>query len=146
MNESISGSIGIMYRRNNGELEFLGVENAKTKNITFVSGAKEDNDFSEVDVLKREIHEELGLNTDKIEFYPTEFHHDFIFGEQKKERAGMHASYTIFLVDVTNIRETITHTKELRSIQWLSKDQVIEALSFPDLVELFLKATEKLSK
>ena len=93
--------------------------------------------------MNREIQEELGLQTE-IKLEPTKVRHEFVFGPNKKERAGQQGSYQVFLADITNISDLITHTEELRNIRWLGKDEVINSLSFPDLKEVFLKATENL--
>lgn len=139
------GSIGIIYRKNSGQLEFLIVENSKTKNITFVAGAKEENDKTPIDTLKREIKEELGSQIEEIKFEPTEVKHEFIFGPNKKERAGYSGSYQVFLIDATNIKNPISHTEELKNIKWLTKNEVINSLTFPDLKDVFIKATNNLS-
>jgi 8-oxo-dGTP pyrophosphatase MutT (NUDIX family) len=139
------GGIAILYARENGELKFLVVENAETKNITFVSGAKEDIDSSETDTMNREIVEELGLNTDNIKLEDTGVKQEFVFGPKKKERAGHKGSYTVFLGDVSDISSQISHTKELSGIKWMSKEEVLNRLTFPDLKDIFVKATEDLS-
>ncbi len=138
------GSIGILYRRISGGLEFLIVENSGTKNISFVSGAKEENDATEEDTLRREIKEELGLDGGGLEFQATTTRHEFVFGPQKKERAGQQGSYGVFLVDATRVDGPISHTQELRKIQWLDRGQVMNSLSFQDLKEVFEKATKDL--
>jgi len=138
------GSIGLIYRKKDGQLEFLVVENTKTKNITFVAGAKEENDNLLIDTVKREIKEELGWSTEKMKFEPTEVKHEFIFGPNKKERAGHPGSYQVFLIDSTNTENKNSFTEELKNIKWLSKNQVMDALTFPDLKEVFQKATNNL--
>ena len=137
------GGIAILYVRENEGTKFLVVENAETKNISFVSGAKEDSDNSELDAMHRELKEELG--TDKnINLEQTSVKHEFVFGPKKKERAGHKGSYSVFLADVTEIKTSISHTKELKNIEWLSKEEVLTRLTFEDLKEVFLKAAENL--
>ncbi len=144
MGKVFFGGLVILYRKNNDYLEFLVVENSKTKNITFVGGAKEDNDNSVIDGINREIYEELGLQPTLIKLRLTKTRHEFIFGGKKEERVGHRGSYQVFLADVTIISNSITHTKELRSIKWLKKNEVLDSLSFPDLKDVFLKATKNL--
>ncbi len=138
------GGIAILYRKNGGLLQFLVVQNSGTGNITFVSGAKEESDRSEMDALNRELQEELELS-EAVELQQTEVRHEFVFGPKKKDRAGSHGSYQVFLADVSGISDSITHTEELREIKWLSKDEVLDTLSFSDLKEVFIKAIENLS-
>lgn len=144
-NEKILGCIGLFYRKNNEQLEFLVVENSATGNITFVSGAKEDEDNSEIETMKRETGEELEIQTEKINFKPTEVRHEFIFGSSKKERAGLQGSYRVFIANITDMSDQILSTEELKSIRWLNEDEVLKTLSFPDLKEVFLKAINEIS-
>jgi len=137
------GAIVILYIKENNTTKFLVVENSETKNISFVSGAKEDFDNTDLDTIGRELKEELGVD-DNISLEPTEVKHEFIFGPKKKERAGYKGSYSVFLGDVTNIGTKIGHTKELSSIKWLTKEEVLKKLTFDDLKEVFLKATKGL--
>jgi 8-oxo-dGTP pyrophosphatase MutT (NUDIX family) len=137
------GGIAILYRKNNTQIEYLVVENAKTGNITFVAGAKEDQDKDELETIERELKEELGLEKN-IELHPTSVRHEFIFGEQKKDRAGCSGSYQVFLADVTNLTEGIYHTKELKNIKWMSKDEVLKSLTFEGLKEVFIQAIKNI--
>lgn len=143
--EKILGCIGVFYRKNNELLEFLVVENSAKGNITFVSGAKEDEDNSEIETMRRETEEELGIKTDNINFRPTGVRHEFIFGPNKKDRDGLSGSYQVFIADVTGVSDQISHTKELKSIKWLNKDEVLQTLSFPDLKEVFLEVLNEIS-
>lgn len=138
------GGIAVIHRNKDGRLEFLVVENAKTKNITFVSGAKEDSDESETDAINREIQEELGLLAGEIKFRPTGIRHEFIFGPSKKDRTGQRGSYEVFLADATNMNKPINHTTELKDAKWMSEEEVMNKLSFPDLKEVFLKVAKNL--
>ncbi|MFA5870839.1 MAG: NUDIX hydrolase [Candidatus Paceibacterota bacterium] len=138
------GGIAIIYRKNGSDLEFLVVENSKTKNISFVSGAKEELDNSEIDSIIREIKEELDFDIERSKLEPTETKHDFIFGSKKENRAGCRGLYQVFLVDASDISSSITHTEELRNIKWLKRNEVLETLSFPDLKSVFSEATKNL--
>lgn len=142
-NPEVLGGIAIFYRHRQDLVEFLVVKNATTGNITFVSGAKEDTDASEVDTIKREILEELELNIAIEILQPTNVRHRFIFGAKKKERAGLPGSYQVFLIDATNMISAIHDTAELK-VQWMNKDEALNALSFPDLKEVFLQAVRSI--
>ncbi|HEX8946898.1 MAG TPA: NUDIX domain-containing protein [Candidatus Paceibacterota bacterium] len=135
------GGIAMLYRMRGGEREYLVVENTETGNISFVSGAQEDTDASAEAGMQRELEEELSVRRGEIALTPTDVRHEFVFGPKKKERAGHPGSYQVFLADVTNISDSISHTKELRGVRWLRKDEVLDALTFPDVKDVFLKAT-----
>lgn len=140
----IPGGIAILYRQGASGREFLVVENAKTGNISFVSGSQEDSDTSTEEGMRRELEEELGVSRAAIALQPTGVRHEFVFGPNKPERAGHPGSYQVFLADVTQMSDSIAHTKELRNIRWLRKEEVAETLSFPDLRDVFLRATRDL--
>jgi 8-oxo-dGTP pyrophosphatase MutT (NUDIX family) len=137
------GGIAIIYTKENNEIKFLVAENSVTKNISFVSGAKEDTDNSVSDAMYRELQEELG-SSDDIKLEPTNVKHDFVFGPKKKERAGYNGSYSVFLADVTGNSSNISHTAELSNMKWLTKEEVLKNLTFDDVKEVFLKATQNL--
>ncbi len=94
------GGIAILYRRSEKGTEFLVVENVGTGNVSFVSGAQEESDVSETDAILRELHEELHIpeSLGEIRLSPTGVRHNFVFNAKKKERAGHHGSYEVFLV------------------------------------------------
>lgn len=140
----IRGGIAILYRQGTNKREFLVIENAGTGNISFVGGAQENADASEQAGIEREIEEELGVPRGRITLQPTDVRHEFVFGPNKPERAGHRGSYRVYLADVTATSDEISLTKELRSIRWLPREGVLEALSFPDLKDVFSRATEGL--
>ncbi len=143
MNESkkvFEGAITLFYMDTDRGRQYLVVENAKTGNLTFVSGAKEDEDSSLKDVALRENREELGIGSTNYELIPTDVRHEFIFGEKKKERAGHRGSYHVFVADMTNADVTnIAHTDELKSVKWMTEKEVLDILTFPDLKEVFIE-------
>jgi len=112
--------------------------------MSFVAGAQEDFDRTLVDTLKRETFEELGLRIADDIIQPTDIKQRFIFNSQKKERAGCHGSYQVFLINATNIKSAIVGTSELKEVQWLDQDAVLISLTFPDLREVFLQAIKNL--
>ena len=138
------GAITLFYKRVGNETRYLVVENAKTGNVTFVSGAEEDRDVSLIATATREIKEELGIEAREYALTPTTVWHNFIFDEKKKERAGHKGSYQVFVADLTNFAGNIAHTAELKQIKWMPAQEVLEALAFPDLKQIFVTASSKL--
>jgi 8-oxo-dGTP pyrophosphatase MutT (NUDIX family) len=136
--ESYSGSIIIFYKKDLEDVKYLIVENTKTGNITFVAGAQE-NDESLLETAIREVKEELNLDSNQYTLNPTDIYHNFIFEENKKERAGAKGSYRVFLADASNIKEIIP-TKELKIVWWKNKEGVLNSLSFSDLKDVFQQA------
>jgi len=138
------GAITVFYKKTNQEPLFLVVENTKTENISFVSGAKEDSDENLIESAQRENEEELGLDPEEYELEEVEVKHKFTFNEKKKERAGKQGSYQVFVSDLTDADFEIGHTEELKSTKWMTKKEVLDSLSFPDLKEVFLETIKKI--
>jgi 8-oxo-dGTP pyrophosphatase MutT (NUDIX family) len=139
------GAIAIFYKKIEGEPRFLVVQNTETGNISFVSGAEEDVDSGSLKAsAQREIEEELGLKSVEYKLIPTETRHEFIFGEKKKERAGHKGSYHVFLSDLSGLNEEVGHTGELKSVKWMTEEEVLNTLTFDDLKEVFKDATKNI--
>ena len=139
-----NGAIAILYKRNDGKINFLLNENKKNGNFTLISGAKEEFDKSLEDTAIREIKEELNLNPTDYILIPTAVKHEFIFGPNKPEREGQKGSYSVFLADVTDYSGKITHKEENRQVVWMIKSEATKKISFDDLREVFKKACEKI--
>ncbi len=133
----MNGVIVIFYRDRNDQREFLVVENAKTGNISFVSGGQEGEE-SLIETAQREIKEELDLNPIDYELVATDVVHEFIFGSNKPDREGQKGMYRVFLSDGTSLGD-ISYTDEITSISWKLKEDVLEEISFDDLKDVFIK-------
>lgn len=137
------GAIILFYKKTADELLFLVIKNAKTGNITFIGGAKEEDDRSLEQCAQREIEEELGLKPNEYELNPTGAKHEFVFGPNKPERAGHKGSYVIFSADASALGE-IRSTDELMEVRWLSEKEASESLSFTDLKKAFQDAVKSI--
>jgi len=136
------GAITVFYKKTGEGLLFLIAENTKTGNISFVSGAKEDDDQSLEASAQRENIEELGLQPDQYELKKVDVKHEFIFGPNKKERAGHKGSYQVFVSDLTNANFEVSHTAELKNLKWMTEKEVLDSLTFPDVAEVFQKTVD----
>jgi len=137
------GAITIFYKSENENLKYLVVENTKTGNISFVSGAQEEADQSLEDAAQREIKEELGLEPDGYQLIETDVKHEFVFGPKKLKRAGHKGAYQVFIADASALEE-IGHTEELSSMKWMTEEKVLMSLTFQDLKEVFEKAVKEI--
>lgn len=134
------GALIIFYQLGqDNEQHFLVVKNTKTGNITFVGGAKDETDSTVEAAAQREIQEELGIKPEEYYLIPTQQKHEFIFGPQKPERAGCRGCYNVYLADGSSFEKNLKHTNDLKSATWMTRAEVEEALTFPDLKEVFLK-------
>lgn len=139
------GSIVIFHKMIDGERRFLVAENAKTGNVSFVSGAQEDSDASLEETAKREIQEELGnIDLVKVSLIATSVEQHFVFGPNKKERAGHKGVYKVFLADLSEFYEEVGHTEELKGVVWMSDNDVLEKITFSDVKEVFIQAVKLL--
>jgi isopentenyldiphosphate isomerase len=139
-NKIIRGAIIIPYA-NTDERIFLVVTNTKTNNISFISGAEEEEDTGSLErTAQREMEEELGIPKGTLQLTATGINHEFVFNAKKADRAGKKAEYQIFLADATEIKNQIQHTEELRDIRWMTEEEVLDSLTFPELKVLFKEA------
>lgn len=136
------GAITVFYKKTNEGLLFLIAENTKTGNISFVSGAQEDDDQSLEASAQRENIEELGLHPDQYELKKVDVKHEFVFGPNKKERTGHRGLYQVFVSDLTDTDFEVSHTEELKNLKWMTKKEVLNSLTFPDVAEVFKKVVE----
>lgn len=134
------GAITIFYKQTATGPRFLIAQNKGTGITSFVSGAQEDEDQSLEETARRENLEELGLDPTSYTLTETDVKHEFVFGPQKKERAGCRGSYHVFVSDLTHSHVEISPTKELNNAQWMTQQEANDALSFPDVKEVFDKS------
>jgi len=137
------GALAILFRIYNNEKEFLVVENAKSGNITFPSGAMEETDTSNLDTIKRELNEELNIK-ETLNYIPVNVKHEFIFGSKKPERAGRKGSYQVYVADMTSFDKIISPTIELSGVKWMTEDELMEKITFPDLKEVFIQTLKEI--
>jgi len=132
------GAIIILHKTVERKQLYAVVENSETGNITFISGAQEEEDSSIKDTAFREIGEELkGIDVEQIDLVSTGVKHKFEFGAKKKERKGVKGSYEVFTADVSSLGDEIKPTEELKSVKWMTEEEALESLTFPDLKEVF---------
>lgn len=131
------GVVVIIRRIADSKTEYLIIEN-KTGNITFLAGAKELVDLDLQATAHREIKEELGLESNQYMLKQTGLNYEFIFGAQKKERAGALGRYTIFTAEVGKSLN-IKPTSEIKSVKWFDYNGVLSNLTFDDLKSIFIQ-------
>ncbi|MEA3515217.1 MAG: NUDIX domain-containing protein [Nanoarchaeota archaeon] len=138
MIEDYNGVIGIVFRRGNPDM-FVLIRNQGTGNITFPAGGREMGETSSRQTLEREIREETGLQPSEYWIIETSLIHEFIYNKRKKERKGLKARQSVYLIETEKMD---LHPEDPDSIidGWYTSSEVIERLTFADSKELFKKA------
>lgn len=134
------GTIVLAYRTNPYRLLIL--ENKETKNITPPSGAVEKGESYE-ETAARELREEIGWIIDPKEFQETSIQQEFIYGPQKKERAGDKGINKVLLLNANNLPEP-QETRDAKNARWVSIENAKKEITFRDLREVVEKASELL--
>lgn len=138
--ETVYWAITIFCKKDREKVQYLVVKNTETWNISFVSGGKEYKDKNLLDTARREIKEELNIDPKEYTLIPTSIKHEFVFWEKKKERAGKNGSYQVFWADGSKLG-AIHHTEQLSKTTRMTKEDVLETLTFEDVKEVFERAT-----
>lgn len=139
------GAITIFYKKETiNKFLFLINKNLKNGNYSLIGGTKNRTDTSLKQTAKRENKEELGISPKIYKLISTKVRHKFIFSNNKPQRQGQKGSYLIFLADLSNLIQDIRHKEKLRRIEWVSKKEAINKISFDDLKEVFKQATDSL--
>ena len=140
MAENFNGVIGIVFQRSN-PIKFVLIHNKKTGNITFPAGGREFFETSSIKTLARELKEETGLLPLEYKIMKTPLVHEFVYNLKKKERCGQKARQHVYLVET---KKTDLKPEDPDSIiyGWLTKEEILERLTFSDSKEIFKKAVE----
>lgn len=134
------GAIVIAYKTN--PYKVLILENKETGNVTTPSGAIEKGETLE-EAAARELKEELGWVIDPKKFQVTPIKQEFVYGPQKKERAGDQGINQVFLLDADNLPEP-QETSDTKDAKWLPIEEAVDKITFNDLKEVVRGATERL--
>ncbi|MGV8162226.1 MAG: NUDIX domain-containing protein [Candidatus Nanoarchaeia archaeon] len=137
MVEMFDGVIGIIFQKTKPR-QYALIYNKNTKNITFPAGGREKEEFSSSQTLERELKEETGLLPSEYKIIKTNIVHEFVYGPQKKERAGQIAKQPVYLVE-TSKTELIPEDPDSIFDGWYTSRKVNEKLTFSDSKELFKK-------
>ena len=142
--DTIHWAIVIFYKKEWDIDKYLVVQNKETGNISFVSWAKKIQDNNLMETAQREIKEELNINPERYNLIPTTVTQEFVFWPKKKERAWKKAIYHVFWANWSQLWLIVT-TKELTSAVWMTKQDVLNTLTFDDVKDIFEKATKEIS-
>jgi len=133
------GSGGIVFKEEDGQLQFLLIKNPFDK-WTFPKGkVKEDETWQEA--AAREIGEETGIKQAEI----LEEVGEIKFTDKSKEEPIKKSIY-FYLVKTDQKEITPNKDSDTKEVKWMSEEDVIKSLGYPNLVDIFKKALEKIKK
>ncbi|MGV8087192.1 MAG: NUDIX domain-containing protein [Candidatus Woesearchaeota archaeon] len=129
--EEYDGAIGIVFRRKE-DIEFLIIHNRLSGNNTFPAGGRENDEVTSLETINREIKEETGY--EKIDYIitPTSIIHTFIYGKNKKERAGQTARQPVYIVEIISEKDPSPNDSDSTIEGWYSYNLAREKLTFDD--------------
>lgn len=139
MNEN-SGAIVIIYKIIDG-IYFYLLPTQKSGIVNFIGGGSKPEDKDSEANIRREIAEETSLRDNDYELKETSLMHEFIYGENKPERAGKSWRNKVFIARVSP-EIKIEPSNEIKSLDWYNADEAIKILSFNDMKEVFEKAVK----
>jgi 8-oxo-dGTP pyrophosphatase MutT (NUDIX family) len=132
------GCIVFAYKLNPPRLLIL--ENKQTGNITTPSGAVEDGETLE-QAASRELHEELGWIIPPTQLKITDIRQQFVYGPQKKERAGDNGINQVLILDASQLPEP-QETTDTKNASWVSPEEAQEKITFDDLRDVVSEASQ----
>jgi 8-oxo-dGTP pyrophosphatase MutT (NUDIX family) len=138
MDEDYNGVIGIVYRKDN-PLRFALIYNKNTGNVGFPAGGREREENSNIETLRREIHEETGLAPDEYTPVKTSIVHEFKYNFKKKERKGQMAKQLVYLIETIKLNLSPLDGN-VKFLGWFTKEEVLSKLTFEDSKKMFEKA------
>lgn len=134
------GSIVIAYKTYPNRILIL--ENRKSGKITTPSGAVQGGETLQ-EAAARELKEELGWVVSPKRFQVTQIMQEFVYGPQKKERAGDKGINQVLLLDANHLPEP-QETNDAKNTTWLSLEDAKRKISFDDLRDIVEEASKLL--
>ena len=138
----IYGALGITYFKEEERICFLLVKH-KDGFWTFPAGAAEDEDSSLRETIKREIKDEVGVESDKYIFVNGEYKNEFVYGKEKPNREGKKGITVIYLIKFKE-KDTIKPRNEIIQAKWVDKEEVLKKIDNEDIKEIFLDSLKSL--
>jgi 8-oxo-dGTP pyrophosphatase MutT (NUDIX family) len=129
--EEYDGAIGVIFRKRK-EVEFLIIHNQKSGNYTFPAGSREIGENTSLRTIQREIREETGYEKNDYKIMSTGIIHSFIYGENKKERAGQLVHQPIYIAELVSNKKPLPQDPDATIDGWYNYKSAREILTFDD--------------
>ena len=139
----IEQTTAIIWRQGATGLEFLLVQ--ELDGIwSLPGGARDPEDETLLDAIKRELREELDLETSEYEITPTEVVIRFLYDRPSSSRYGKTGVLSLFLVKPINDQD-IAPTADLKSVIWCNVQAAKNTLVFAHHKEIVDRAAKLIS-
>ncbi|MEM5792986.1 MAG: NUDIX hydrolase [Candidatus Aenigmatarchaeota archaeon] len=136
---SRKGILAIVYK----DLDSFVTVKTRNGNITFVSGGIERGE-SEIQALRHELREEIGLVDEGISINKIPLTHEFTY--KKGFLKGVVSRQSVYLVKISEDFKPKPMCDDVIEAKWMSRKEVIENLNFKSLVKIFKKSLEYLNR
>jgi 8-oxo-dGTP pyrophosphatase MutT (NUDIX family) len=136
--EVINGVVAVIYRDSPAEERKYLLLKHKNNFWTFIGGKIDPTDSSIRDGLEREINEELELLPTDYDLTDTGIVNEFIYGEEKPDRAGK-KGVTYYFTGILTTSKEINCKAEIVQLDWLNKEEILGHLEFDDIKRKFLE-------
>ncbi|HII15309.1 MAG TPA: NUDIX hydrolase [Nanoarchaeota archaeon] len=135
MAKDFDGIVAIVFRRGRPD-KFVLVQNRKTGNVSFPSGAMLESEDSAADAMAREVRAQTGLKPEDYEAKQIPLGFEFVsYNGTNAERTRQ----VVFLVETLN---TISAPEDVnfKIRVWTTADEIIQMLAVKEAKQLFEKA------
>lgn len=142
--DTVIGAVVIIFKEfPNKETKYLLLQHKNTY-WTFVGGRIEETDKTIEEGLNREIKEELGLLPSDYILLDTKIANEFIYGNEKPDRAGKKGITYYYTGQLVSVKEPVCQA-EIIQMGWFTKEEILEHLAFEDIKSKFLEVINKTS-
>jgi 8-oxo-dGTP pyrophosphatase MutT (NUDIX family) len=138
-NNTITTTNALLYKIENGIAKFLLAQ--ETDGLWGLpGGAKEVEDPDLLTAIERELKEELGLEPSDYDLKESGVKREFEYNHFQSSRYGKHGIVVFFLVHINEISK-LKVSSELSQVEWFTKEEALEKLSFDHIKEGFEEAS-----
>ena len=138
-NNTIVTANALLYKIKNGQVKFLLVQE-NDDNWGLPGGAKEVEDLDLLNVMERELKEELGLKVSDYKLKQINIERKFEYNHFRSSRYGKHGIVYFFLVQLNKISK-LHVSSEIKSVAWFTKEEALEILTFKHIRNGFEEAS-----
>jgi 8-oxo-dGTP pyrophosphatase MutT (NUDIX family) len=130
-----------IWKKEGDKLYFL-ITQEPSGNFSIPGGCKDLEDADLMATLRRELQEELGLNTGDYSIQETDIQKEYDNLYNTGERAGKKTIISIFII--SGLTKEPVASSEIKGITWMSAEDALNAFNAPHSKELFRLSMAKI--